>query len=84
MNKINVFCFGFGQTAKSFVKKITIEGKAKKNSVKIKFGKIFFENGDRYEGEIEYDMPQGKGTMYYKENGTHFEGEWVNGNLKEN
>ena len=25
MNKINVFCFGFGQTAKSFVKKLKIE-----------------------------------------------------------
>ena len=50
--------------------------------MKIKLGKIFFENGDRYEGEIEYDMPQGKGTMYYKEDGTHLEGEWVDGNFK--
>ena len=25
MNKLNVFCFGFGQTAKSFVKKLKIE-----------------------------------------------------------
>ena len=25
MNKINVFCFGFGQVAKSFVKKLKIE-----------------------------------------------------------
>ena len=66
----------------SFIKKIIIDGKAKKNSVKIKLGKVFFENGDRYEGEIEYDRPQGKGTMYYKEDGTHLEGEWVNGNLK--
>ncbi|MDC3099336.1 hypothetical protein OA337_02095 [Candidatus Pelagibacter sp.] len=65
-----------------FIKKIIIDGKAKKNSVKIKLGKVFFENGDRYEGEIEYDMPQGKGTMYYKEDGTHLEGEWVDGNFK--
>ena len=76
----NAYLIGYSE--ESFVKKITIEGKAKKNSVKIKLGKIFFENGDRYEGEIEYDMPQGKGTMYYKEDGTHLEGEWVDGNFK--
>jgi hypothetical protein len=27
-------------------------------------------------------MPQGKGTMHYKD-GTYLEGEWVDGNLKE-
>ena len=27
-------------------------------------------------------MPQGKGTMYYKEDGIHLKGEWVDGNLK--
>ena len=25
MNKINVFCFGFGQVAKNFIKKLKIE-----------------------------------------------------------
>ena len=67
----------------SFVKKIIIKGKAKKNSERIKLGEVFYENGDRYEGEIEYDRPQGKGTMFYKEDGTHLEGEWVDGNFKE-
>ena len=66
----------------SFVKKIIIKGKAKKNSERIKLGEVFYENGDRYEGEIEYDMPQGKGTMFYKEDGTNLEGEWVDGNFK--
>ena len=77
----NAYLIGYSK--ESFIKKIIIDGKAKKNSVRIKLGKVFFENGDRYEGEIEYDMPQGKGTMYYKEDGTHLEGEWVDGNLKE-
>ena len=72
-----------GYSDESFVKKIIIKGKAKKNSIKIKLGEIFYENGDRYEGEIEYDMPQGKGTMYYKEDETHLEGEWIDGNFKE-
>ena len=26
MKKINIFCFGFGQVAKNFIKKITSEG----------------------------------------------------------
>ena len=67
----------------SFVKKIIIKGKAKKNSKRIMLGEVFFENGDRYEGEIEYDMPQGKGTMYYKEDGTHLEGDWIDGNFND-
>tara|TARA_E500000178_G_scaffold41422_1_gene37125 strand:- start:63 stop:677 length:615 start_codon:yes stop_codon:yes gene_type:complete len=77
----NAYLIGYSD--ESFIKKIIIKGKAKKNAVKIKLGEVFFENGDRYEGEIEYDMPQGKGTMYYKEDGTHLEGEWVDGNFKE-
>ena len=77
----NAYLIGYSD--ESFIKKIIIKGKAKKNAVKIKLGEVFFENGDRYEGEIEYDMPQGKGTMFYKEDGTHLEGEWVDGNFKE-
>ena len=67
----------------SFVKKIIIKRKAKKNAGRIKLGEVFYDNGDRYEGEIEFDRPQGKVTMYYKEDGTHLEGEWDNGNFKE-
>ena len=66
----------------SFVKKIIIKGSSKKNLKRITFGEIFFENGDRYEGEILSSMPQGKGTMHYKD-GTYLEGKWVDGNLKE-
>jgi hypothetical protein len=29
-----------------------------------------------------HSMPQGKGTMHYKD-GTYLEGKWVDGNLKE-
>ena len=47
----------------------------------ITFGDIFFENGDRYEGEILGSMPQGKGTMHYKD-GTYLEGKWVDGNIE--
>jgi len=66
----------------SFVKKIIIKGKAKKNSVKIELGEVFFENGDHYKGEFYQDMPHGKGTMHYKEGGTLLEGEWFDGNFK--
>ena len=33
-------------------------------------------------GEINYDTPHGKGTMCYKKEGTHLEGEWFDGNFK--
>ena len=52
-----------------------------KNTVFI--GTSFYSlHGDRYEGEITVSMPQGKGTMHYKD-GTYLEGKWVDGNLKE-
>ena len=38
---------------------------------------------DKYEGSKNKDgLPHGKGTMYYKEDGTHLEGELVDGNFK--
>ena len=38
---------------------------------------------DKYEGSKNKDgLPHGKGSMYYKEDGTHLEGEWVDGNFK--
>ena len=74
--------FKIKYTDLSFIKRIIIKGRSKTNKKSVDLGEVFFENGDRYEGEIEYDMPQGKGTMYYKEDGTHLEGEWVDGNFK--
>lgn len=74
--------FSIGYSEHSFIKKILIKGKSKKNSTNTRFGEIFFQNGDRYEGEIDFDMPQGDGVMYYID-GTSKKGEWDNGNLKE-
>ena len=38
---------------------------------------------DNYVGSVdEKGLPHGKGTMHYKEDGTHLEGEWVDGNFK--
>ena len=77
--------YKIGYSEHSFVKRIIINGKSKKNvnplgySTRIDIGVIFFENGDRYEGEIDYDCPQGNGTMYY-EDGTSLKGEWSKGN----
>ena len=68
----------------SFVKQIKINGKSKRNSnpqgnsSSINLGEIFFENGDHYEGEIEFDMPQGRGTMKYKD-GSKQTTTWVDG-----
>ena len=36
-----------------------------------------------YKGSVdEKGLPHGKGTMYYKKDGTHLEGEWFDGNFK--
>ena len=75
--------FKIKYTDLSFIKRIIIKGRSKTNKKSVDLGEVFFENGDRYEGEIDYDTPQGKGTMYYKEDGTLLKGEWVDGNLKQ-
>ena len=67
----------------SFVKKIILKGKSKTNKNKASIGEIFFENGDWYKGELDFDRPHGKGTMHYKEDSTKLEGEWVDGNIKD-
>ena len=72
--------FEIDYSDQSFVKKIIIKGSSKKKFIQL--GEVFFENGDRYEGEMQHDMPQGIGTMHYKD-GTYLKGEWVDGNLKE-
>ena len=69
-----------------FIKKIIIKGNSKKKTNPqghfgtIKIGEIFFENGDQYEGEIDYDMPQGEGTMTHND-GTKITGIWKDGNF---
>ena len=71
----------------SFVKKIIIKGKSKKNSnpegfsTRINLGEIFFENGDHYEGEIDFDAPQGNGTMTFND-GLKKTGKWKDGNYE--
>jgi len=42
-------------------------------------GKIFFEGGDLYEGEISWDIPDGKGTYYTLATGGVKSGKWVRG-----
>ena len=72
--------FKIDYSDQSFVKKIIIKGSSKKKFIRL--GEVFFENGDRYEGEMQHDMPQGIGTMYYKD-GTFLKGMWIDGACKE-
>eukprot|EP00826_Nyctotherus_ovalis_P020286 TRINITY_DN1635_c0_g10_i1.p1 TRINITY_DN1635_c0_g10~~TRINITY_DN1635_c0_g10_i1.p1 ORF type:complete len:527 (+),score=113.99 TRINITY_DN1635_c0_g10_i1:200-1780(+) len=39
---------------------------------------IYYESGDKYEGEYKNNKKNGKGTYYYT-NGDRYEGEWING-----
>jgi len=72
--------FKIDYSDQSFVKKIIIKGSSKKKFIRL--GEVFFENGDRYEGEMQHDMPQGIGTMYYKD-GTFLKGNWIDGSYKD-
>ena len=72
--------FKINYSDQSFVKKIIIKGSSKKKFIRL--GEVFFENGDRYEGEMQHDMPQGIGTMYYKD-GTFLKGNWIDGSYKD-
>ena len=72
--------FKINYSDQSFVKKIIIKGSSKKKFIQL--GEVFFENGDRYEGEMQHDMPQGIGTMYYKD-GTFLKGDWIDGSYKD-
>ena len=42
-------------------------------------GKIFYKDGDLYEGEISWDVPDGKGTYYTLATGGVKSGKWING-----
>ena len=63
MKNINIFCFGFGQVAKSFIKKLKNEGyklkissTSRKKTSKNKFDKIiynsFFLNNNNFDPKI--------------------------------
>ena len=41
-------------------------------------GIMYWNDGDRYEGEWKYDRADGKG-IYYFPNGDRYEGKWRNG-----
>ena len=59
-------------------RKIITEGVWLKGN--IVFGRIFFSNGDIYEGEIKNSFPHGKGKMIYSNN-EKYEGEFQNGEM---
>ena len=72
------------------IKKIVLTGKIRriyskemKSNLDLNKGEIFYENGDYYEGEIDFDLPFGKGRMTFKD-GTKKSCEWFNGNPIEN
>ena len=80
------------KTIKKIILNGEIRTEKRKNGdpVRINSGEIFFEidqeysNGSdegqykKYEGEIDYDMPHGKGTMIF-EDGSKYIGQWDNG-----
>lgn len=41
-------------------------------------GTLFYDNGNKYTGAFDGDLPGGSGKMIYK-NGDSYEGDWVNG-----
>ena len=38
---------------------------------------MFYDNGERYEGEFKNSKKNGKGIMYYNDGG-RYEGDWIN------
>ena len=48
----------------------------------IQKGKIYYEDGFVYKGEINFDLPHGKGTGTHKDGNSHT-GNWFNGNLED-
>lgn len=72
------------------IKKIILTGKIRKiyndqiqSDLDLNKGEIFYENGDHYEGEINFDLPFGKGIMIFKD-GTKKNCEWFSGEPVEN
>jgi hypothetical protein len=50
--------------------------------IQIQKGEIYYDDGFIYKGEIDYDLPHGKGTGTTPE-GKNISGNWVNGNIDE-
>ena len=48
----------------------------------IQKGEIYYEDGFVYKGEINFDLPHGKGTGTHKDGNSHT-GNWFNGNLED-
>ena len=74
--------FKIGYTENKYVKHIHYESYrvSKKSEMGgIWKGKIFFEGGDLYEGEMSWDIPDGKGTYYTLATGGVKSGKWVRG-----
>lgn len=51
------------------------------NNGNIVFGRIFFKNGDIYEGEIKNSLPDGKGKMMFFSNKESYEGDFKMGEM---
>lgn len=51
------------------------------NNGNIVFGRIFFKNGDIYEGEIKNSFPNGKGKMMFISNKESYEGDFKMGDM---
>ena len=45
-------------------------------------GKIFYNNGDRYEGEMLWGTPEGRGRYHHKILHNLLSGKWINGELQ--
>ena len=50
------------------------------NNGNIVFGRIFFPNGDIYEGEMKNSLPHGRGKLMYK-NGESYKGDFKKGEI---
>lgn len=51
--------------------------------INLTYGEIFYDDGAHYEGELNFDLPYGKGTMTLAD-GRKKVCEWIHGNIKEN
>ena len=53
-----------------------------KGNIFLNFGEIFYEDGAHYKGELDFDLPYGKGTMTLSD-GKSKTCEWYYGNPKD-
>ena len=49
---------------------------------KLTFGEIYYDDGAHYVGELDFDLPSGRGTMTLAD-GRSKTCEWYNGNVVE-